>query len=59
MARTKMAVIRDYFGIRSGESLKDFAQELKALTADDKLELAQGAAHELGYTEAGVDFPLT
>ncbi len=59
MAKTKLAVIRDYFGMHTGDTLSDFVEELRQLTPEDKLELAQGAATELGLTQAGVDFPLT
>lgn len=38
--------------------LKGFAVELGRLSGDEKLELARGAAKELGYTTEQVDFPL-
>lgn len=33
-------------------------KQLKALSPEDKLELAQGAAKNLGLTQAEVAFPL-
>lgn len=57
--KTKLVTIRDFFGMRSGDSLKEFSAELKALNAEEKLELAIGSATNLGYTQDDVDFPLT
>ncbi len=42
--------LKDHFGFRPGEGMRDFANELKALTAVEKQELAELAAVELGYT---------
>ena len=56
--KSKLTVIREYFGSRPGESLKDFAAELRALTPEDKTELAIGAAQNLGLAAEQVDFPL-
>lgn len=56
--RAKLAVIREYFGLRPDDGLKEFSAELKELDADEKLELAQGAAKELGLTQADVAFDL-
>ena len=56
--KSKLVVIREYFGARPGEGLKEFSAELKALTAQEKIELAQGAAINLGYTQDNVDFDL-
>lgn len=44
-------------GVRVG-GLKGFAAELSALSGDEKIELARGAAKELGFTQEQVDFPL-
>ena len=49
------AIIK-YFG-KTG-SLYEFQKELKALSEEEKLELAQGSAKELGYTQEQVNFPL-
>jgi hypothetical protein len=57
MAHTGMAsAIIKYFG-KTG-SLYEFQKELKALSEEEKLELAQGSAKELGYTQEQVNFPL-
>lgn len=39
-------VIREYFGLLPGCTLKDFLGEYKALTAEDKIELAEGIRNE-------------
>jgi hypothetical protein len=41
-------VLMTYFGKKEGQSLPDFAAELKALSPEEKKELAEGAAKELG-----------
>jgi len=41
------AVLRKFFGYREGEGLREFSAELKALTPEEKLELATLAAREL------------
>lgn len=38
--------------------LKGFSVELNRLSGDEKLELARGAAKELGLTQEQVDFSL-
>jgi len=52
MAETKtaIAVLSQYFGRKPGQSLAEFAAEIKALSAEDKRFLAEGAAAELGVT---------
>jgi len=44
-------------GVVTG-GLKGFAVELARLSGDEKIELARGAAKELGLTQEQVDFPL-
>ena len=44
-----VAAIREYFGFLPGQKLADFMQELKALSPEEKKELGEGAARELGY----------
>jgi ABC-type proline/glycine betaine transport system ATPase subunit len=43
-------VLKQYFGLLPNQSVGAFAQELKALGDDEKRELAQVAAQELGVT---------
>lgn len=43
-----LATLKQYFGFRPGEGIKDFADEVKKLTDDERLELARSAAVELG-----------
>lgn len=52
MARemSQIMVLKEYFGYRPGEGLKEFSAEVKALTPEDKTELAELAAKELGVT---------
>ena len=38
--------------------LKGFAVEMRRLSDEEKLQLAQAAAKELGLTQDAVDFPL-
>ena len=52
-------ILREYFGLLPGTKLHDFAQELKALTDDEKLELARGAAANMGMTQEQLSFPLS
>lgn len=47
---TPVQAIKAFFGMRPGTTLTDFMGELKALTPEDKQELAQGAAVQLGVT---------
>ncbi|MCI0532929.1 hypothetical protein L0Y49_01775 [bacterium] len=53
-----ITVIKTYFGFREGQTLLGFRDEVKALSEAEKLELAQGAARNLGLTRDEVDFPL-
>lgn len=61
MAATKgmATVLMNYFGRKSGQTIKDFQEELKALSEPDKLWLAKLAAKELGLTQAECTFSLT
>lgn len=43
-----IAAIKEYFGYLPGQGPAQFLQEIKALTPEDKKELAEGAAKELG-----------
>ena len=58
MKRGKASVLKEYFGFRAGEKLKDFSVELKKLSAAERLELAQDAASELNLDQKYLDFPL-
>ncbi len=58
MKISKVKAIKDYFGFRPGEKASDFMKEIKALDDDEKLELAQGAAAELGLSQDQCDFSL-
>lgn len=42
MPRSFIAAAREFFGFRPGTGLNDFAAEIKALTFEDKLEIAEG-----------------
>jgi DNA integrity scanning protein DisA with diadenylate cyclase activity len=53
----KKSVILKYFKDRQ-QTVADFAKELKQLSDEEELELAQGAAKELGYTQDQIGFPL-
>ena len=45
---TQVQVIKTFFGMKPDETLSEFMVELKALTAEDKKELAEAAAEKLG-----------
>ena len=45
-------VLKQYFGKLPDQSLRDFADEIKALADDDKAELVALAAAELGVEVA-------
>ena len=51
----KKTAILKYFKHRNQE-LKDFLKELKDLSPEEELELAQGSARELGYTSEQCEF---
>jgi hypothetical protein len=40
--RTFTKTLKDYFGIRPGDALADFAKEIQALSDEDKVQLADG-----------------
>lgn len=52
-------ILKEYFGYREGDNLKAFRDELNALSSEEKLELAIGAAKNLGYEQEYVDFSLS
>ena len=58
MSTSKIGAIKKYFGMRAGDNAGDFMKEIKAIDADERLELAQGAAKNLGLTPEECDFPL-
>lgn len=58
MGESKIKVIKNYFGIREGDTARDFLKELKHLDENTRLELAQGAAANLGLKQEECDFPL-
>lgn len=39
---TFMAACKDYFGAKEGQTSMQFAQEIKALTAEDRAEIGKG-----------------
>lgn len=54
--KTSMAtLIRNYFKI-AGETLVEFTQQYKALTEQDKLQLASAIARDMGLTENECSF---
>ena len=54
----KLSIIRRYFGKKDGQTLSEFASEVTELSDAEKLELAQGAALNLGLSQQEVDFPM-
>ena len=51
---SKVKVIKEYFELSASEAMKEY----KALNDDEALELAQGAALNLGLTAEQCKFPL-
>lgn len=56
--RGAIGVLKDYFGFLPGQQLGQFAAECKKLSDAEKLELARGAARNLGLKQDDVDFVL-
>lgn len=48
--KSAVMVLKEFFGFKPGQSLIEFNEELKQLSASEKAELAQAAAEKLGYT---------
>jgi len=48
--------MKDYFGLRPGQTILQFGAELKALTYDEKLDFAQGL-RSIGIDSADPDRP--
>jgi len=40
--RTFTKTLKDYFGIKEGDKLADFAKEIQALSDEEKAQLADG-----------------
>ncbi len=51
-------VLHRYFEKKEGQSASGFLTEIKALTDNEQLELAQDAARTMGLTESQVQFSL-
>lgn len=45
---TAIAILKEYFGYKPGETLKEFHREIQALSSAEKDDLVQLAAKELG-----------
>jgi hypothetical protein len=45
---TPITALRAFFGYRPGQGLKDFADEVKHLSEEEKIELAKLACAEMG-----------
>ena len=52
-------VLHNFFGKQPGQNLAGFANEVKQLSAAEKLELAQLAAKAMGLTQDKVAFQLS
>jgi hypothetical protein len=48
LPQSPIVILRNYFGFKSGQTLKQFSEEIKALSEEEKMELATLAAKELG-----------
>ena len=56
MGVSKIKVIKDYFGLRPGSNTKDFMTEIKELSDEERIDLARGAAAEMGLKAEDCDF---
>lgn len=43
-------VLKEYFGLKEGQNVMGFAEELKTLTDSEKLAMAKDAANQLGVS---------
>lgn len=51
-AQKKMSgvmILKEFFGYKPGQTLKDFNEELKALSPEEKQALIEDASRALGY----------
>ena len=55
--RTKIALIREFFGIIGSDAIREF-REFKQLTDVDKQQLGSGIARSMGLGVDGVDFEM-
>ena len=51
-------ILHRYFEKKEGQSAKEFLGEIKDLTYNEQLELAQEAAQAMGLTDTQVQFNL-
>ena len=42
MARSFVAACKEFFGFKEGQTLSQFGEEIKALSYEDKMEIADG-----------------
>lgn len=57
--KTIISILNEFFGKKPGQTLAQFQQELKALSAEEKLWLAREAAKALGYQQNQLAFSLS
>lgn len=48
MEKSPMMILKDFFGYKPGQSLQEFAAEIKELSAEEKATLVSLAAKEMG-----------
>ncbi|KKL07432.1 hypothetical protein LCGC14_2586050, partial [marine sediment metagenome] len=48
MSVSKIGAIKKFFGLHDGDNASAFMKEIKALDTNERLELAQGSALNLG-----------
>lgn len=46
--KSPIVILKEYFGFKQGQTLKEFSEEVKKLPESDKEELVVLAAKELG-----------
>lgn len=53
--KTKVQCIKEFFEMDARSVMKEY----KPLSEEDRLELAQGSAMNLGLSQEDIDFPLS
>jgi hypothetical protein len=56
-AVSAVVALKDFFGMKPGETLQEFLAEIRALSPEEKHNLAMLACQELGY-ELKVETPV-
>lgn len=53
VSKSGIVILKEFFGFKAGQTMKEFGEEMKALSLEEKNELISLAAAELGYNVIG------